>query len=327
MEKQKGNGKVGAVLVVGGGIGGIQAALDLAESGYYVYLLEKSPSIGGVMAQLDKTFPTNDCSMCILSPKLVEAGRHLNIQLITNAELEEVSGEEGNFRVKILKKPRYVDIDKCTGCGLCAQSDFSNLKEKEEELWVDRIVVDEASCIQCGECTEACLEENKENHAMTNIALERRKFIELPPEQRGERETETLAQKVALMDEESRNNFWQRELSRCIKCFGCRDACPVWIYDGAELEDPDWIKPGEIPPAVPLFQIIRAYRIANLCVNCGMCEEACPMDIPLRTIHQLMWRQSPESVFEVIPGLDRKTKQKLIKRVKENPMVKVETAR
>jgi ferredoxin len=327
MEKQNGNGKVGAVLVVGGGIGGIQAALDLAESGYYVYLLEKSPSIGGVMAQLDKTFPTNDCSMCILSPKLVEAGRHLNIQLITNAELEEVSGEEGNFRVKILKKPRYVDIDKCTGCGLCAQSDLTSLKEKEEELWVDRIVVDEASCIQCGECTEACLEENKENHAMTNTALERRRFIELPPEQRGEREPETLAQKVALMDEESRKNFWQSELSRCIKCFGCRDACPVWIYDGAELEDPDWIKPGEIPPAVPLFQIIRAYRIANLCVNCGMCEEACPMDIPLRTIHQLMWRQSPESVFEVIPGLDRKTKQKLIKKVKENPMVKVETAR
>jgi heterodisulfide reductase subunit A-like polyferredoxin len=324
MEKQNGNGKIGAVLVVGGGIGGIQAALDLAESGYYVYLLEKSPSIGGVMAQLDKTFPTNDCSMCILSPKLVEAGRHLNIQLITNAELEEVSGEEGNFKVRILKKPRYIDIEKCTGCGLCAQSDFSNLKEKEEEIWVDRIVVDEASCIQCGECTQVCLEENKEDHAMTNIALERRKFIELPPEQRGKGEPETLAQKVALMDEESRKNFWQRELSKCIKCFGCRDACPVWIYDGAELEDAEWIKPGEIPPAVPLFQIIRAYRIADLCVNCGMCEEACPMDIPLRTIHQLMWRQSPESVFEIIPGLDLKTKERLIQRVKEKPMAKTE---
>ncbi len=115
------DGYVGAVLVVGGGIGGVQAALDLAESGYYVYLLEKSPAIGGVMAQLDKTFPTNDCSMCILSPKLVEAGRHLNIQLITNAELEGVSGEPGRFKVRILKKSRYINVDKCTGCGECAQ--------------------------------------------------------------------------------------------------------------------------------------------------------------------------------------------------------------
>lgn len=324
MEKQNGNGKIGAVLVVGGGIGGIQAALDLAESGYYVYIVEKSPSIGGIMAQLDKTFPTNDCSMCILSPKLVEAGRHLNIQLITNAEVEEVSGGEGRFRVKILKRPRYIDVEKCTGCGLCAQSDFTNLKEKEEQIWVDRIVIDEAKCIQCGECTLACFEENKENHAITNSAFERRKLAELPAEQREGRESETLAQRVALMDEESRKDFWQRELSKCIKCFGCRDVCPVWIYDGAELEDAEWIKPGAIPPAVPLFQIIRAYRIADLCVNCGMCEEACPMDIPLRTIHQLMWRQAPESVFEIIPGLDLETKERLIQRVKEKPMAKTE---
>jgi len=115
------DGLVGAVLVVGGGIGGIQAALDLAESGYYVYLLEKSPSIGGVMAQLDKTFPTNDCSMCILSPKLVEVGRHLNIELLTYSELLDVEGEPGNFKAKVLKKPRYVDLAKCTGCGDCAE--------------------------------------------------------------------------------------------------------------------------------------------------------------------------------------------------------------
>jgi heterodisulfide reductase subunit A-like polyferredoxin len=111
---------VGAVLVVGGGIGGIQAALDLAESGYYVYLVERSPSIGGVMAQLDKTFPTNDCSMCILAPKLVECGRNLNIDIITCSEVLDVQGVPGHFNVLVRKHPRYVDLDKCTGCSECA---------------------------------------------------------------------------------------------------------------------------------------------------------------------------------------------------------------
>jgi len=113
--------KVGAVLVVGGGIAGVQASLDLAESGYYVYLVEKSTGIGGTMAQLDKTFPTNDCSMCILSPKLVESGRHLNIEVITCAEVTEVQGSAGQFRVKVRKRARYVDPVKCTGCGECAE--------------------------------------------------------------------------------------------------------------------------------------------------------------------------------------------------------------
>ncbi len=89
------NDPVGAVLVVGGGIGGIQTSLDLAESGFKVYLLEKSISIGGTMAQLDKTFPTNDCSMCIMSPKLVDAGRHRNIEILTHAKVEKVEGEPG----------------------------------------------------------------------------------------------------------------------------------------------------------------------------------------------------------------------------------------
>ena len=111
--------KIGAVLVLGGGIAGVQASLDLADSGFRVYLVEKNPSIGGVMAQLDKTFPTNDCSMCILSPKLVDVGRHPNIELITKADLERVEGKAGNFKVTIRKDPRYVDLEKCTACGDC----------------------------------------------------------------------------------------------------------------------------------------------------------------------------------------------------------------
>ncbi len=111
----------GAVMVVGAGIAGIQAALDLAKSGLYVHLVETKPAIGGIMAQLDKTFPTNDCSMCIISPKLVECGRHLNIEIHTLTDVKEVSGEPGNFTVKLEKQPRYVDMSKCTGCGDCAK--------------------------------------------------------------------------------------------------------------------------------------------------------------------------------------------------------------
>jgi heterodisulfide reductase subunit A-like polyferredoxin len=121
MKNTSKSGKIGSVLVVGGGIGGMQAALDLADSGFKIYLLEEKPAIGGVMAQLDKTFPTNDCSMCILSPKLVDVGRHPNIDLITYAELQEITGNTGNFHVKIRKKASYVDNEKCTGCGECAE--------------------------------------------------------------------------------------------------------------------------------------------------------------------------------------------------------------
>ena len=117
-----GNKKVGSVLVVGAGIAGIQSSLDLANSGFKVYLLEQTPAIGGTMAQLDKTFPTNDCAMCILSPKLVDCGRHPNIEIITNAELGKVVGKAGNFKVEVKKNPRYVDEDKCTGCAACTQN-------------------------------------------------------------------------------------------------------------------------------------------------------------------------------------------------------------
>ncbi len=110
----------GSVLVIGGGIAGIQASLDLTELGFKVYLVEKSPSIGGRMAQLDKTFPTNDCSLCILAPKMVEVYRNPNIELMTYHEVKKVEGKAGDFTVAVLKKPRYVDEKKCKGCGDCA---------------------------------------------------------------------------------------------------------------------------------------------------------------------------------------------------------------
>jgi len=119
IEEAMTNDKIGSVMVIGGGIGGMQAALDLADSGYLVYLVEKNSAIGGRMAQLDKTFPTNDCSMCIMGPKLVECGRHLNIEILTMTEVVEVTGEPGRFQAKLLERPRYVDMAKCTACGEC----------------------------------------------------------------------------------------------------------------------------------------------------------------------------------------------------------------
>lgn len=107
-------------LIIGGGVAGIQAALDLADTGYKVFLVEKEPSIGGMMARIDKTFPTMDCSICILAPKMSDVGHHPNIELLTNSEVSEVKGYIGNFHVRVLKKPRYVTKD-CSACGECAK--------------------------------------------------------------------------------------------------------------------------------------------------------------------------------------------------------------
>lgn len=107
------------IAVIGGGVAGIQAALDSANRGLKVHLIEKEPTIGGRMAQLDKTFPTNDCSMCILSPKMVDAERNPNIIIHTLSEPVDLEGEAGDFRLKILKHPRYVDPVLCNGCGDC----------------------------------------------------------------------------------------------------------------------------------------------------------------------------------------------------------------
>ena len=114
-------GPVGAALVVGGGIGGMQASLDLANGGIKVYLVDSKPAIGGVMAQLDKTFPTNDCAMCTMAPRLVEIGRHRGIDILTLSEVERIEGQPGNFTVTIKKQPRFVDETKCTGCGACTE--------------------------------------------------------------------------------------------------------------------------------------------------------------------------------------------------------------
>ncbi|MBU4178336.1 MAG: FAD-dependent oxidoreductase, partial [Actinobacteria bacterium] len=170
------NASVGAVMVVGGGIGGIQASLDLVEMGYRVYLVDSGPSIGGVMGQLDKTFPTNDCSMCILSPKLVEVGSSENIELFTLSDVVGVEGEEGDFTVELRVRPRFVDPEKCTGCGICTEQCRVKVKDPyDADLKRTPLIrvpfpqavpgvafIDPTRCLyllkgKCGECKEVCL--------------------------------------------------------------------------------------------------------------------------------------------------------------------------
>jgi heterodisulfide reductase subunit A-like polyferredoxin len=122
MNAQDRKSAVGAAMVVGGGIGGMQAALDLADAGIKVYLVETKSAIGGRMAQLDKTFPTNDCAMCTMAPRLVEIGRHRDIEILTLSDVERVEGQAGNFSITVKRRPRFVDETKCTGCGLCTSS-------------------------------------------------------------------------------------------------------------------------------------------------------------------------------------------------------------
>jgi heterodisulfide reductase subunit A len=166
-----------SILVVGGGIAGIQASLDLADAGFQVYLLEKMPSIGGRMAQLDKTFPTLDCSACILTPKMVDVAKHPKIKLLTNSKVKDVKGFVGNYKVSIAKMPRYVDEEKCVGCELCTKAcpvkvpdEFNEGLSEARAIYVYSphavpkvAIINPERCLRlkhnkgiCGKCLKAC---------------------------------------------------------------------------------------------------------------------------------------------------------------------------
>lgn len=308
------------VLVVGGGISGMQTAIDIGNSGYDVILLDRKPSVGGRMAQLSETFPTLDCTQCIMTPKMVEVGQHPKIKLMTYSEIEDVSGYVGNFNVKIRTKPTYVDWTKCTGCGDCLVQTLSPEEMSAPlPLRVGRVAIDDVRCIQCGECVRACLKENGTN-ALTSISMERdmdsyisrldkKEGVVFAPTKKLKEET-SLIEKLRMMGVGERRSFWRDEFSRCIKCYGCRKECPVWTtYDTSEIEKKESLLSGLIPPDL-LHHISRAFVIADTCVGCGECERVCPAKIPLRTLHSLVGNK-PENVFEFLPEIEEVRKEEL----------------
>ncbi len=242
------------ILVVGGGITGIQTALELESKGHRVYLLEREPTIGGNMVKLDKTFPTDDCSMCTISPKLSDVASRDGIEIMSYCEIENIEGRPGDYHITIIRKPRYVDEEKCTGCGNCAQSSESGLVANREKGLVDRISLDEGECINCGVCVKVCQKQG-----------------------------------FRAMKEGEEHPLYETE--ECTGCFECVEKCPE---DALEIINPCPVRVSNefdqglssrsaiylpFPQAVPsvyVRNVDSCLKLTGEMPECRGCETVCP---------------------------------------------------
>jgi formate hydrogenlyase subunit 6/NADH:ubiquinone oxidoreductase subunit I len=227
--------------------------------------------------------------------------------------------------VKVSQKPRYIDVTKCTGCGDCGRVTLSADNPPREInglLWVNRVKIDETKCIHCGDCVTACLMENPDMQGMTNIVRMRLESVApsagetlqapLPAEPGAAFDSLTLLQRVFRMAREERKAFWDAQFKKCIKCYGCVDVCPVYEDRADNIDLSREIPLGQTPPPYPLFHFLRGYNVWDTCVVCGECEKTCPSIIPLKTLQDMIVLLPPEQVFDLVPGLEPKDKEKVL---------------
>ncbi len=241
------------VLIVGAGISGMQAALDIADKGYKVVLIDKSSTIGGSMVKLDKTFPTNDCSICTAAPKMVELSRHPNIELITYAEINKLEGKKGNFKAQIWRKSKYVDPDKCTGCDdctdVCPVDVISNFDEKistRKAIYIEFpqavpivYTIDMDNCIGCGSCDRVCepeaisfLEKSEEINVNAGSVIIATGFEVFEPDE--------LRKEYGYGKYD--NVITAMQFERLLSSFGPTEGKPLRLSDGKKPKSIGWIQ-------------------------------------------------------------------------------------
>ncbi len=241
------------VLIVGAGISGMQAALDIGDKGYKVVIIDKTSTIGGSMVKLDKTFPTNDCSICTAAPKMVELSRHPNIELITYAELNSLEGKKGDFKANVWKKSKYVDPDKCTGCNDCAEvcpvdvvSTFEEKITTRKAIYIEFpqavpivYTIDQENCVGCGSCDRVCepgaisfLEKSEEIEVNVGSVIVATGFeVFEPTEMRREYGYGKYDNVITAM-----------QFERLLSSFGPTEGKPVRISDGKKPKKIGWIQ-------------------------------------------------------------------------------------
>jgi len=254
LKKKEGKRVINAdVLIVGAGISGMQAALDTGDKGYKVVIIDKTSTIGGSMVKLDKTFPTNDCSICTAAPKMVELSRHPNIELITYAEINSLSGEKGDFKAQVWKKSKYVDPDKCTGCDDCTEvcpvdvvSSFDEKISTRKAIYIEFpqavpivYTIDYENCTGCGACDRVCepdaisfLERSEEIEVNVGSVIVATGFeVFEPTEMRKEYGYGKYENVITAM-----------QFERLLSSFGPTEGKPLRLSDGKQPKTIGWIQ-------------------------------------------------------------------------------------